>query len=78
MRSAVRALVLVALLLFLAWDINLHRTSASPKIGRFVPVTPNSAVDSVTGRLCWTYDPIGTGSDLIPLCADLYYGKKKH
>ncbi len=38
--------------------------------GRFVPVTPNAAVDTQSGRLCWTYDPIG-GSDKIPLCKDI-------
>ncbi len=58
-----------------------HRKDPIPNTGRFQPVTPNSAVDTVTGRLCWTYDPLHGDMDpkkkqLIPLCQDIYEGKQ--
>lgn len=40
-------------------------------VGRFQPITPNTALDTSTGRLCWSYDPLGNGSDRIPLCSNL-------
>ena len=38
--------------------------------GRFETIigAPNMALDTATGQLCYAYDPIGTGSDQIPLC----------
>lgn len=46
-------------------------------VGRFQLVAPgsNSAYDTVTGQMCWLYDPIGKGSEKIPLCKDIYDGR---
>ena len=50
--------------------ISIYRASGQRGAGRFTPVTPSSALDTRTGRLCWSYEPMG-GSERIPLCKDL-------
>mgnify|MGYP003393166744 CR=1 FL=1 len=40
-------------------------------VGRFQPVTNTMALDTTTGKLCYAFDPIGAGSDRIPLCSNL-------
>lgn len=64
-RFAVIAMWLVTILL-----LGLLFVNPRAKENRFVPVTPNTAVDTATGRLCFTYDPIG-GQDRIPSCEKL-------
>ena len=50
-----------------------HSLAQKPCVGRFqlLPTVPNMAVDTKTGVLCFLYDPIGNGSDKIPLRRNL-------
>ena len=48
----------------------------SPKsipVSRFETIigTPNMALDTVTGQLCYAYDPIGVSDKIVPLCKDI-------
>jgi hypothetical protein len=51
----------------------LYMIASRKQNGRFVPVpgAPTMAVDSRTGQLCYTFDPLGEGSARIPLCKNI-------
>jgi hypothetical protein len=46
---------------------------AQVQVGRFQIISSgsNAAVDTATGKMCWLYDPLGQGSEKIPLCSSL-------
>ena len=46
------------------------RVSPPRVVGRFQAITPNTALDTTTGELCWSYDPIG-GNGKIRACKDI-------
>jgi hypothetical protein len=67
LKFALLCLVALSLCILLALTV----AGIQSRNGRFVPVTDNLALDSRTGRLCWSYDPLGPANERIPLCSDL-------
>lgn len=69
-------LVILALLFALVGVIMStpdSKRSAPVQVGRFqiVGAGSNAAFDTATGKMCWLYDPLGQGSEKIPLCSSL-------
>ena len=69
------AAMLLELILLIAIVYIEYTTMGDKQYGQFIPVTPNTALDTRTGRLCWSYDPIG-GGDKIPACEKVSRGRR--
>jgi hypothetical protein len=72
--TALALVISFVLLLAIAFDVRrVAQIPATRPIGRFEIIAPGSnfAVDTRDGRMCLLYDPIGSGSQNIPLCKDL-------
>lgn len=68
--EVISIILILTLCCLLVWACTIVSSPDAP-VGRFQPVSANMALDTKTGQLCYSFDPLGQGSEKIPLCTKL-------